>query len=78
MVVLTPREQSVLFLISRGCPNKRIAHELKIQLRTVEGYVSALMRDLVVQNRVQLARWAWINEAKVFQGLPADLGLPVD
>ena len=57
-VDLTPREAEVLALVSRGLPNKRIAVELGLGVRTVEGYVSGLLGKLGVASRTEAALYA--------------------
>jgi DNA-binding NarL/FixJ family response regulator len=55
---LTPRERQVLRLIARGYSYKEIARELTISTKTVESYVSAVLRKLQLCNRHQLTSWA--------------------
>ncbi|MGC8626618.1 MAG: response regulator [Acidimicrobiales bacterium] len=55
---LTPRELEVLGLVSRGLPNKRIAAELGLGVRTVEGYVSSVLAKLGVGSRTEAALFA--------------------
>ncbi len=55
---LTPRERDVLALIARGLSNKRIATDLGLGLRTVEGYVSAVLAKLGVASRTEAALFA--------------------
>lgn len=74
LVVLTPRERSVLRLVSEGCANKEIAIQLSIALRTTEGYVAGIISELGLDNRVMAARWYWIHKKKILRGIPADLG----
>jgi DNA-binding NarL/FixJ family response regulator len=50
---LTPRQQSVLALLEQGLSNKAIARELEIGEITVKAHVSAILRKLGVENRVQ-------------------------
>lgn len=53
MATLTPRQRSVLSLLDRGMSNKGIARELGISEITVKAHVSAILRKLGVDNRVQ-------------------------
>jgi DNA-binding NarL/FixJ family response regulator len=53
---LTNRQQEVFNLIAnRGISNKQIARTLGISESTVKIHVSAVMRNLCVRNRTQLA-----------------------
>ncbi len=60
-VTLTPREQSVLFLIGKGMANKVIARELGIAESTVKAHLNAVLRKTGTSNRTQAARWAFLN-----------------
>lgn len=55
---LTARESDVLALVARGWSNKRIASELGLGLRTVEGHVSNLLAKLALSSRTELALYA--------------------
>ena len=55
---LTEREVDVLRLLSEGKPNKRIAAELGLGVRTVEGYVSTALGKLGVTSRTEAALMA--------------------
>jgi DNA-binding NarL/FixJ family response regulator len=50
---LTPRQLAVLALLEKGMSNKSIARELGIGEITVKAHVSAILRKLGVDNRVQ-------------------------
>lgn len=50
---LTPRQMHVLELMERGLANKAIGRELGIGEITVKAHVSAILRKLGVENRVQ-------------------------
>lgn len=50
---LTPRQKGVLELLEQGMSNKAIARELDIGEITVKAHVSAILRKLGVDNRVQ-------------------------
>ena len=50
---LTPRQLAVLALLEKGMSNKAIARELDIGEITVKAHVSATLRKLGVDNRVQ-------------------------
>ena len=51
---LSPRQVAVLEQLSLGLSNQQIAHELGIAEPTIKMHVSALLRALGVQNRVQI------------------------
>lgn len=53
MAALTPRQRAVLLLLEQGMSNKLIARELEIGEITVKAHVSAILRKLGVDNRVQ-------------------------
>jgi DNA-binding NarL/FixJ family response regulator len=55
---LTPREQDVLTLLSDGLPNAQIGDRLHLSSRTVEKYVSSLLRKTDTSNRAELVRFA--------------------
>ena len=50
---LTPRELEVLRLLARGLPNKQIAAQLAVNVRTVKYHVSAILAKLDVTNRTE-------------------------
>lgn len=55
---LTARETEVLRLIAQGLPNKQIATQLGLGLRTVESHVSSLLGKLGVNSRTEAALYA--------------------
>ncbi|NQU09836.1 response regulator transcription factor, partial [bacterium] len=55
---LSPREMEVLQLIAEGAPNKRIATELGISIKTVEKHRDHLMRKLEIHDTAGLTRYA--------------------
>ena len=55
---LTPREQSVLDLVSEGLMNKEIASRLDTSVRNVEKYVSRLFSKTGTNSRTELVRFA--------------------
>jgi DNA-binding NarL/FixJ family response regulator len=55
---LTPREQDVLSLLSDGLSNAQIGDRLFLSPRTVEKYVSSLLRKTDTNNRAELLRFA--------------------
>jgi DNA-binding NarL/FixJ family response regulator/two-component sensor histidine kinase len=52
---LTAREKQVRALVERGYPDKRIAADLEISVKTVEKHVSAILRKTGAANRTMLA-----------------------
>jgi DNA-binding CsgD family transcriptional regulator/ABC-type phosphate/phosphonate transport system substrate-binding protein len=55
---LTPREREVLIEVAGGSPNKLIARNLGISIKTVELHRSNLMRKLEITSAAELARLA--------------------
>jgi DNA-binding NarL/FixJ family response regulator len=55
---LTARERETLRYIARGYTYKEVASELHISVKTVETYVSSVLRKLQLSNRYELTQWA--------------------
>ncbi|OLP15630.1 DNA-binding response regulator [Leptolyngbya sp. 'hensonii'] len=55
---LTPREKSVLELVTKGLMNKEIARQLNTSVRNVEKYVSRLFSKTGTNSRTELVRFA--------------------
>jgi DNA-binding NarL/FixJ family response regulator len=55
---LSPREQQVLQLLTHGLSNAEMGDQLYLSPRTVEKYVSSLLRKTDTTNRAQLVRFA--------------------
>jgi two-component system, NarL family, nitrate/nitrite response regulator NarL len=55
---LTPREEEILALISKGYSNKLIARELDLTVGTVKVHVKHLLKKLGLKTRVEAAVWA--------------------
>ncbi|NMG59301.1 response regulator transcription factor [Geitlerinema sp. P-1104] len=55
---LTDREQEVLDLLSQGLSNNQIGDRLYLSSRTIEKYVSNLLRKTETSNRSELVRFA--------------------
>lgn len=53
--LLFPRELQVVYLVSRGHPNKEIAHRLHITEGTVKMYMYNAMKKTGARNRMSLA-----------------------
>lgn len=58
---LTEREKDVLALISEGLSNAQIAASLYLSPRTIEKYVTSLLRKTDTSNRAELVRFAMEN-----------------
>ncbi len=58
---LTNREQEVLALLTRGLSNVDIGQQLHLSHRTIEKYVSNLLRKTDTSNRIELVRFALKN-----------------
>ncbi len=52
---LTAREREVRELVEQGLPDKQIASELEISVKTVEKHVGAVLRKTGAGNRTELA-----------------------
>ncbi|MBE9115567.1 response regulator transcription factor [Lusitaniella coriacea LEGE 07157] len=57
-VDLTNREQQVLDLVATGLSNIEIGNQLHLSPRTVEKYVSSLLRKTETSNRAELVRFS--------------------
>lgn len=57
--ILTPREMDVMRGLSRGLPNKTIAHDLGISPRTVEVHRANIMHKLAVRSFPEALRIAY-------------------
>jgi DNA-binding NarL/FixJ family response regulator len=55
---LTSRELEVLQLIAEGLPNKQVADELKISIKTVEKHRQSMMQKLNIHDVAGLTRYA--------------------
>ncbi|MTJ08897.1 response regulator transcription factor [Anabaena sp. UHCC 0204] len=58
LIPLTAREQEVLELLTHGFSNAEIGNHLHLSPRTVEKYVSSLLRKTGTSNRAELVRFA--------------------
>jgi predicted ATPase/DNA-binding SARP family transcriptional activator/DNA-binding CsgD family transcriptional regulator/Flp pilus assembly protein TadD len=61
---LTPREEEIAILVSRGLTNRQIASELSISEHTVASHITKILRRLRLNSRAQLSAWV------VERGLP--------
>jgi len=55
---LTPREEEVLQLVAEGAPNKQIAAELGISVKTVDKHRQQMMNKLGIHDTAGLTRYA--------------------
>lgn len=62
---LTPREREVLTLMTRGKPNKYMAHEFGVSQRTVETHRSRVMEKIGASSIAQLVRMVVDQETQV-------------
>ncbi|EAW38720.1 response regulator transcription factor [Lyngbya sp. PCC 8106] len=60
-ISLTEREQQVLDLLTEGRSNVKIGEKLHLSPRTIEKYVSSLLRKTESNNRAELVRFALKN-----------------
>ncbi len=68
---LSPREMTVLKLITEGSPNDAVAEKLHITNETVKQHVKHILRKLAVEDRTQAALTAiWL---KLFDNPPAEM-----
>ncbi|MCM3719069.1 response regulator [Fictibacillus phosphorivorans] len=58
---LSVREQEVLQLVAKGCSNKEISKQLSITENTVKTHMKNILGKLQLDNRVQLASYAFDN-----------------
>lgn len=58
---LSARELDILYLIAHGYENSEIANNMYISERTVRNHSSHLLKKLELQNRTQVAVYAWEN-----------------
>jgi RNA polymerase sigma factor (sigma-70 family) len=58
---LSVREQEVLQLVAKGCSNKEISKQLNISENTVKTHMKNILGKLQLDNRVQLASYAYDN-----------------
>ncbi|MFC4597726.1 response regulator [Cohnella hongkongensis] len=56
---LTARETEILGLVARGMSNRDISAELSISEHTVKNHLKNILHKLHLENRVQLARYAY-------------------
>jgi non-specific serine/threonine protein kinase len=54
---LTGREHETALLIAEGKSNREVAEAMTVSVKTVESYVTRIMRKLGLDSRVQIANW---------------------
>jgi len=59
---LTKREEQVLEFLAKGSSNVEIGNKLHLSPRTIEKYVSSLLRKTATSNRAELVRFAMENQ----------------
>lgn len=74
---LTPREQEVLELIAQGQPNKQIAGNLGVSIKTVEKHRQAVMDKLGIHDIAGLTRYALDKGMVPSQPSPQQQHLPL-
>jgi DNA-binding NarL/FixJ family response regulator len=71
LTLLTPREAEVLALIAKGQPNKQMAAELGISIKTIEKHRQQVMNKLNIHDIAGLTRYA------ITKGIVAPAPAPV-
>ncbi len=64
--LLTDRELSILFEISRGLKNKEIADKLFLSEKTIKNYITSMFKKIGVEDRVQATIYAIRNNIDDF------------
>ena len=59
---LTQREWEAALLIAKGKSNREIAEAMTVTVKTVEAYVTRILRKLGFDSRVQIATWVVDND----------------
>jgi len=59
---LTSREYEAARLIAEGKSNREVAEAMTVSVKTVESYVTRIMRKLRLDSRVQIATWVLDSE----------------
>ncbi|MEO0599825.1 MAG: helix-turn-helix transcriptional regulator [Myxococcota bacterium] len=58
---LTPREQEIVRLVSRGLVNKQIAEALRISRHTVDTHLRRIFAKLAVDTRAEMVSLCWVG-----------------
>jgi DNA-binding CsgD family transcriptional regulator len=69
---LTPRERSVVQLLSEGMTNKEVANDLHIGEYTVKGYIKQIMKKLNVTTRAAIVAKSFSNSRDLNFGSTGD------
>ena len=64
--MLTNRELSILYEISRGLKNKEIADKLFLSEKTIKNYITSMFKKIGVEDRVQATIYAIRNDIDNF------------
>ena len=56
---LSPQQQQIIRLASRGLTNREIGEKLFLSPRTVDTHVASLLAKIGARNRVEIAMWAY-------------------
>ena len=59
-VCLTKRERQVMQLVTSGLPNKTVAHQLQLSVKTVEKHRGRLMKKLRLHSMCELFRFWFV------------------
>jgi two-component system response regulator DctR len=57
---LTIRERQVMQLVTSGLPNKTVAHQLQLSVKTVEKHRGRLMKKLRLHSMCELFRFWFV------------------
>ena len=74
VAALTQRQRELLYLLTQGCSNQRIAHLMDLSIKTVENHLTALYRTLAVESRLEATHYA--NQHPELLSVPARERLP--
>ncbi|WP_424210685.1 response regulator [Streptomyces sp. BI20] len=75
---LSPSELQVAGLVAAGRTDQEIADCRGVSVSAVKKTVSHCRRKVAAKNRVELARWAWLNGLEAPDPGPADAPPPAD
>lgn len=71
LACLTKRERQVMQLVSSGLPNKTVARQLQLSVKTVEKHRGRLMKKLRLQSMCELFRfWFVLTWDQLFPSEP--------